>query len=321
MHDFRRPAAEMSLAVITIIWGGTFVVVQDAVRAAPVAEFMTVRFGLAAVVLALIAPRRLARITVLEAVSGTLIGVFLGSGYLFQSFGLRHTESSKAAFLTGVSIPLVPVLGLLIGRRPTWAGAAGVALATLGIALVTFKGDALTFGFGEKLVLGCATVFALHLITQGEFAPRCDPFRLAVVQLTSSAGVCAATAAALPTGWDPGLAVADWGFGLWWRVGFLAVFATAAAFVVQAWAQSVTTAIRTALICSLELVFGAIFGVWLAAEVLTVVNWTGCGLILGGIVLAEWKPTEKPAAEPLGPSPAGDPALDTPPAAGHPPRP
>jgi drug/metabolite transporter (DMT)-like permease len=273
--------------------------VQDATVAAACLPFNAVRFAVAAALLIALGLRSLAGLTRLELLAGSVIGVFLGAGYGLQTLGLRYTSSSKAAFITGLSILLIPVFGVLIGRKPDRWATLGVVTAAVGLTLVTWKGDAIEFGLGEQLVFACAIVFAWHLLTQSLVAERCDPLRLAIVQVAAAGATNALAWMLLPAAWDEGYGPADFTLKTWGAVAFLAVFATAFAFFTQAWAQQFTTPTHTALIFATEPVFGAIFGVWLAGDVLTAMNWTGCGLILVGIVFAEAGPAlTRPAGEP-----------------------
>jgi drug/metabolite transporter (DMT)-like permease len=290
MDRARQLRADVALLAVAAVWGGTFVMVQDATAQASCLPFNGTRFVVAAGLLAACGPRRLAGLTRLELSAGTLIGVFLGSGYGLQTLGLRYTSSSKAAFLTGLATLLIPIFAILIGRRPDRWAALGAGAATVGLTLVNWKNEQIELGIGEWLVLGCAVVFAWHLLTQSLVAERCDPLRLAVVQVAAAAAVNFGAAAIVPGDWDAGITAAAYGPSVWGAIAFLAVFATAAAFFTQAWAQQFTTPTHTALIFATEPVFGAIFGVWLAGDRLSGLNWSGCGLILAGIVLAEAGP-------------------------------
>jgi drug/metabolite transporter (DMT)-like permease len=225
-------------------------------------------------------------LTIRELGWGVLIGTALWAGYAFQTLGLQGTTASKAGFITGLSVVLVPVLGLFVLRhRPgVWAWV-GIALATTGLALLSLRLDErLDVNRGDLLVLGCAFAFAIHILLVARTAQWADPLRLTTVQVIV-AGLLNAVSAVLS-----GQQVASMSQEVWASVAFLGVAATALAFLVQVSVQRFTTATHTALIFTLEPVFAAIFGSWLDNDVLSISGWVGAGLILGGMLVTELLP-------------------------------
>jgi drug/metabolite transporter (DMT)-like permease len=81
-----------------------------------------------------------------------------------------------------------------------------------------------------------------------------------------------------------------WSRAVWIAIGLTAIFATAAAFALQTWAQRYTTPTRTALIFALEPVVALVTAVALGGEALTVYAVAGGALILAGILAVELKP-------------------------------
>ena len=102
--------ANLGLLLCSIVWGTTFVAVQDALHDSSVMMFLAVRFSAAAVLIALVYRKSLRRLDWQGFRAGTLVGLFMFGGYLFQTIGLQFTTASKAAFLTGSSVVLVPVI-------------------------------------------------------------------------------------------------------------------------------------------------------------------------------------------------------------------
>jgi len=96
-----RLKADVALAMCTLVWGATFVVVKNALADASVLAFLAVRFVAATILMAAIFRRTLAQTTRAELIAGAWIGVFLFGGYVFQTLGLLYTTPSKAAFITG----------------------------------------------------------------------------------------------------------------------------------------------------------------------------------------------------------------------------
>ncbi|MFH1926668.1 MAG: EamA family transporter, partial [Chloroflexota bacterium] len=112
----RQIMADVALLLVTLIWGSTFVMVKDVVAGFPVYRFLTIRFALATLALILLAARRLVSATKKQIGAGVLIGLFLFGGYAFQTTGLKYTTASKAGFITGLSVVLVPLLSTLLLR-------------------------------------------------------------------------------------------------------------------------------------------------------------------------------------------------------------
>jgi drug/metabolite transporter (DMT)-like permease len=286
----RQLGADLSLLLVTLIWGSTFVMVKDAVSSYPVFPFLTLRFGLATLALLIIGGKHLPSLGWRGVGSGILIGLFLFGGYAFQTVGLQYTSASKAGFITGLSVVIVPLLSTLILKRiPARAALIGVGLATLGLALLTLNRD-LSIVTGDVIVLGCAFSFALHIIAVSKFAPRWNALALALVQVATVAVISALISLWGHRPW-PAPAPATW-----FAAGFTGMLATALAFAVQTQMQRFTTPTHTALIFAAEPVFAAVFGVLLAGDELAGRVIAGGTLIVVGTIVSEIRWSERTAA-------------------------
>ena len=250
--------------------------------------FLTLRFSLAALALAILFRGRFTpggknlRCTIQ---GGVAAGLVLIASYYFQTQGLRFTTPSKSAFITGLSVVLVPMLAALAHRSaPGLSEIAGVLAATAGMALMTIRWEDLRMDKGDVLTLACALGFAIHILMVGRYS-RAGNFE--VLSLTQIA--TAALAGGLSFWWmeTPRLV---WSASLAGALAVTALLATALAFTAMAWAQHHTSATHTALIFSLEPVF-AWFTSWLVeGETLGRTAAIGAGLILAGILTVELKP-------------------------------
>ena len=229
---------------------------------------------------------------------GAAAGLFLGLGYQLQTSGLKFTTASKAAFITGLVVVIVPLLSAVPGvalpgsLKPTFDTYAGALLAFAGLVLLTTPpgaGFALFsgIGLGEWLCLGCAVAFAAHLLMLARAAPRVSARKLGTLQIGFAAVVLLVT---LPLGGRPYF---HGTFILWVALGVTAVLATAAAFTIQSWAQQHLPASHTALIFTLEPVFAWLTSLLFFGEQLGRRAMLGAGLILAGILLAELRPTSR----------------------------
>ncbi|GAB4409036.1 MAG: DMT family transporter [Anaerolineales bacterium] len=273
--------ADAGLALVTLIWGLTFVVVKDAVAQVPVMTFLAWRFGVGAAALLPLSLRGLRRAGRREWIAGALIGVSLFAGYVLQTAGLQWTTASKTGFITGLYVPLVPLFAWpLMRERPSRNAIVGLVLATVGLALLSLRGD-LRVEKGDLLVLGCAVAFAWQVVLIAYFAPRMPALTLAQVQITVVA-VASAVVAALA-----GEPLVPLPRAVWGAVAFNGVLATSVALGLQNWLQGKTSATHAALIFVLEPVFAAMFGWVLAGETLDLRGWVGSAMILAGMIVGQ----------------------------------
>jgi drug/metabolite transporter (DMT)-like permease len=273
--------ADAALAGNTLIWGSTFVLVQAALKDITPILFLVFRFTIATLALGLLFRGR-ARFRPTRG--GVIAGGCLFAGYLFQTVGLQFTTASKSAFITGLAIPLVPLLTCLVYlSRPKFFELAGAICATAGMGLMTLQGETLGIGRGDLLTFCCAVAFAAHIIAVGHFTGRITFESLSFMQVATAAAL------ALSTFWWIETPVVRWRPVVIIALGVTGLLATALAFTVQAWAQQHTTATRTALIYALEPVVAWLTSFWLMGEILSRRAVLGAVLILCGILIVELK--------------------------------
>ena len=274
--------AALALLAVTAVWGSTFVVVKDAVEAMPVTDFLTWRFALAALAMVVLRPRSVARLGPTGRRAGLLLGIALGVGYLLQTLGLQTTPAAVSGFITGMFVVFTPLgAAVLLRQAPSRLAWLAVAIATLGLALLSLRGASL--GTGELLTLACAAAFALHIVGLGQWSSSYDAFGLAVVQLLTVAALCAVVAL-------PGGLVVPPTAAVWSAIALTSLAATAVAFVVQTWAQAHLPPTRAAVIMTMEPVFGGAFAVLAAGEQLSGRAWLGAALVLVAMLLTEIGP-------------------------------
>jgi drug/metabolite transporter (DMT)-like permease len=290
------------MVLVVAVWGSTFVLIKGALAHATPAAFNLIRMTLAFAVMAVGYHRYWRGIRRWQVLSGALVGICLATGYQFQTLGLARTTPSKSAFITGLMVVLVPLLSAIPrlrppgGHAPRWNAFAGVVLAFAGIILLTAPAGASASGLagflpdlgsinaGDVLTFGCAVAFAFHCIALGHTSPRIGFQTLALLQV----GFCALfMAVSMPFIERPRV---DWTPGLMGALAIAAVLATAAAFSIQSWAQSVLPSTHTALILTLEPVFAWITSFLVTGERLGLIPACGAVLILAGIAITELVP-------------------------------
>ena len=294
--------AYLLMLFVVAVWGTTFVVVKGALADATPAAFNLVRMTLAFVLLAVVYHRSLRGIRRSDLAAGAVVGLFLAMGYQFQTIGLVRTTPSKSAFITGLVVVLVPLFSTIPGLRapdarpPRWNAYSGAVLAFLGILLLTAPAtvgrpgmaslvpDFSSINLGDVLTFGCSIGFAFHCLALSHVSPRIAFQPLALLQV----GFCAVfMAISLPMiehpqiHWTPRLIVA---------LVIAAALATAAAFSIQSWAQSILPSTHIALLLTMEPVFAWITSFLFMGERMGLRPAGGALLILAGIGLTELVP-------------------------------
>ncbi len=294
----KRLLADLALAFASLIWGATFVLVKDALSDLSVLSFLAVRFVLAAAIMAVIFWRPIRKMSAKTLWSGVVIGCCMFGGYIFQTAGLKFTTPTKAAFITGMCVVLVPLILAIFTRRRigpwVWVG---VAAAMVGLYFLTVPPGGLgTLNRGDTLVFVCAVMFALQIIFIGRYVGAHSVGALAFLQV--------ATTAVLSLLFLPVFAAAGWERPrlVLSREAVLAILITAIGstvigFSFQTWAQQHTSPSHTAIIISLEPVFAAFTSFLFAGERFGPRTLAGAALILAGILVAELMGPAPVAAE------------------------
>jgi drug/metabolite transporter (DMT)-like permease len=281
-----RWQADSALALVALVWGSTFVIVKQAITQISALYFLSLRFSLASLCLLLLflpAFRRMSNQQMSRGLRGGFIaGLFLWSGYVLQTFGLHYTSAANSGFLTGLYIVLVPIIGAVFYRqKPALREIAGLALATLGMGIMTLpnSGQRFAMNSGDLLTIACTVAFALHLLALSHFSKRERVEPVALGQIACAALLSTASL-------ELEKPVAIWSTGVVSAIVLTAVFATALSFAVQTWGQKHTTPTRTALIFALEPVF-ALATALAFGEPLRWLAILGGALILTGILAVE----------------------------------
>ncbi|MGZ4591336.1 MAG: DMT family transporter [Actinomycetes bacterium] len=279
----------LGLLGVTVAWGSTFFLIKDVVTRMPVADFLAVRFAVAAVALAALSPTAVFRMDPQARRRGVVLGVVYGVAQILQTTGLAHTSASVSGFITGMYVVLTPLFaGLLLRQRVGPAAWAAVALATTGLAVLSLRG--VEVGLGETLTLLSAACYALHIIGLGAWSTGRDAMGLSVVQMVTIAAVCGVAAA------PDGITLPPDG-AAWLGVVYTALLAGALALVVQTWAQAHMSATRAAIVMTMEPVFAGAFAVLLGGESVTLRLLLGGALVLAAMYLAELGPRHGADAE------------------------
>lgn len=282
----RSLKAHLLLLLVTFFWGTTFVLVKSALSSISPLYFNALRMTLATVCLGALYWRHLRALDRTGLLRCGAVGIFLGLGYEFQTAGLVLTTPSKSAFITGLSVVIVPLIMALMWRKMVrLATALGVVMALLGLYFMTVPADGISafagVNRGDLLTLGCAVAFAVQIVLVGH-ATRLYSYQQ--VALLQTAVATLLMWSAVPVAGHPRVA---WSATVIFAIVFTALVCTAAAFLVQSWAQQFTPPTHTALIFATEPVFAGVTSYLLLGERLGWRGGLGAALILAGVLVSE----------------------------------
>ncbi len=287
--DKRHPGLALwALIIVTAIWGSTFIVVQDGINEMPMMMFMGWRFVIAFLVMVAIRPSAL-KMSRETFRAGLFIGIALALGYWTQTFGLYTTSATVSGFITGMFVVLTPVAARVVYKMSIpVSGWVGVGLATIGVAFISLKGWSV--GIGEFWTLVGAVFFSFQIMWLSRWATPQTSYSIAMTQVGTTAVIF----------FIGGLFIDGFQVpqtqSVWIAIVFLAVFASAIAFIVQTWSQSQMTPAKAAVVLSAEPMFAGIFGVWLGGDEITTRILIGGALIISAMYLVELGPRKNSEA-------------------------
>lgn len=220
---------------------------------------------------------------------GLCCGVILTLSTSLQQIGIKYTTAGKAGFITALYILIVPLLGLILGKKvgiKTWIG---VALAVAGMYLLCIK-EGFSISYGDFMVLLCALVFSLHILAVDYFSPRVDGIRLSCIQFF----VCGCISAVPMLVWEhPELSQI---IRAWQPLAYAGVLSSGVAYTLQIVTQKHLNPTVASLLMSLESVFAVLTGWLVLNERLSPKELLGCVLVFTAIILAQLPQKQKKPA-------------------------
>ncbi len=280
--------AKLALLLATLIWGSSFIIVDDIVNVLPTNTLLSVRFLSATVLLAVVFHKRLKNLSRDYILRGGILGVLLFSAYMFQTFGISFPENTpgKNAFLTAVYCVIVPFMAWGFSKiRPDRFNLLAAFLCIIGIGLVSLTAD-LTIGVGDLLTLLGGVFYALHIIAVSKFSDKRDAMLLTLVQFATSGILATILSLTTESGSYASITPTP---SMILGAAYLAVFCTTIALTLQNFGQKHTDPSTASIILSLESVFGVAFSVALGAETISPRMLVGFTLIFAAVIISETK--------------------------------
>lgn len=281
----------LSLLLCTVIWGFAFIAQSVGMNLIGPFTFQMVRCFLAVLFLIPFSfVLDLGKCTMAESAgkwknpklwkSGLICGCALFVASSLQQIGLIYTDAGKAGFITAMYIVLVPVLGLFLKRKPPKATVFSVALAVVGLYLLSCMGVT-EINKGDLALMGCALAFAVQINCVDLLAEGLDGFRMNCIQSLTVAVLSIPFVAFTETVDMQNL------LSCWFPLCFAGVLSMGVAYSLQIVGQKDLEPTAASLIMSLESVFAAIGGWWLLGERMTGTELLGCGLVFAGVVISQ----------------------------------
>ncbi len=284
MNIKNRPlAGQAALLAASLLWGTSFVILKNTLESVGTLWILAIRFTIAALLLGLLAGKRLLCLDRRTWRGGVLMGLCLAAAYLFQTYGLKYTTPGKNAFLTAVYCVLVPFFAWgIYRRRPGLHHVLAALLCLAGIGFVSLSGAEIGFNRGDALTLVCGVFYALQIIVVEQYGGEDgDALCLSAVQFAVAALVCWAGALLF----EP--VPSDVPSGAWLSIAYMGFVCTGLCFFLEAWGMKRTPSSTAAVIMTLESVFGTLTSILFYHERVTAKLLTGFALIFVSVLLSE----------------------------------
>ena len=219
--------------------------------------------------------------------SGLACGVILFCACNLQQFGLKYTTAGKSGFITALYIIMVPIAGLLFGKKTGGGIWIAVGLAVSGLYLLCVEKGSFAIGKGELLTLACSLCFTVHILVIDKVSPKVDGVELSALQFLVS-GVISVVCMLLTETvvWHDVLAC-------WLPICYAGVLSCGVAYTLQIVAQKDTNPTVASIAMSMESVFAVLSGWIVLGDRLSLREGFGCLLMFAGIILAQMPEKKK----------------------------
>jgi drug/metabolite transporter (DMT)-like permease len=292
----KKYTGEAALLFNTLIWGGTFALIKNALIDISPMLFLGFRFSIAALIFLPFVYKYLKQTNRKTLIAGSILGLFYFSGFAAQTFGLNLTTATKSGFITGTFVIFIPILQLIIEKRkPKWFNVIGVILVLIGLVLLSsnqenalsfFQQIGSDFNLGDLLTLICALLFAFQVVYVDVFTKKYDYLPMVFVQLliTGIGGFLfsfffsAAGLENLKFTFNNNVIIS---------LIYTSIFASIIATVIQLKFQKSVSPTKAGIIYSIEPIFAAVFAYFLLSEKISNFGLLGCILIFIGLIVSE----------------------------------
>ena len=288
--------SELILIFSTMLWGGTFAVVKQSLNDSSPMFFLGWRFLIALIILLPFVFKNKNEFTLKSVLSGSLLGVFYFLGFATQTVGLKYTLATKSAFITAISVALVPIMQTTLEKRaPKRSSLLGIVFVLIGVlflssgntGLLKFLSDlSSNFNFGDFLTLLCAISFAAYIVYLDIASSKYGFWVILFMQITVTA-ILAFLFAAIFNSAGLETIKFDLNKSLIFGLIYTSLFTTLLTTILLTKYQKDISPTKAALIYSLEPLFATVFAFVLLGETISGIAAIGALLIMTGLIIAE----------------------------------
>lgn len=292
----KKYLGESALLLNTLIWGGTFALIKNALTDISPLLFLGIRFFIAAMLLYPFIHYTLKKMDKNTFIAGSVLGIFYFLGFATQTVGLNFTTATKSGFITGTFVVIIPILQTIIERKkPKWYNIVSIVFVMIGLVFLSSKGDNLfqfinelgsDFNIGDFLTLLCAILFAFQVVYVDVFTKKYDYMPMVFIQLiiTGLGGFLGSVILS-----SVGLEIIKFNLNsnVVFAIIYTSVFASIIATILQLKFQKVVTPTKAGIIYSFEPIMAAILAFFILGEKISKFGLLGGVFILIGLLLSE----------------------------------
>ena len=279
------------LLAATVVWGTSFFVLKTTIEQVPAFFVIAVRFLFSGMVMFFIFIKKMKTLNKKTFLQGVIIGVFVALAYMLQTSGLKYTSPGRNAFLTSSYCVMCPfIVWLLFKKKPKAYNVFSAVVCMVGIGLISLSGDSATGDksfLGEILTVLSAIFFALQIIYARRFQKDgADTIILLIFEFFTVGLILLLGSFTLEL---PKCGIKAYSVNLnqGANIAYLAIMCTLFAQSAQMIGQKFTTTSQSALILSLESVFGMFFSVLFGAEKLSIMLGIGFAVVFVAVLINE----------------------------------
>jgi drug/metabolite transporter (DMT)-like permease len=283
---------------MTVVWGGTFIFIKISLNSVDPILFIALRFGVALLGALLIWRSSLHEIPKDSYFVGLAAGSLVFLGFALQTIGLESTSATKSGFITSAYVVFIPIIESIWYRKfPSLVRIISVIVVFFGIFLISFGKNSLydwkfedPISWGDWITLFGAFIFALDIVIIDFTSRRWNEKGLLFGQISGSFFLSLISLSVHIFFFKKKILL-DWSAIAFFSIFYTGIFATILPILIQTRFQKAVTPTRAGIIFSLEPVFASLFAFVIAGEVLQILGWIGCIVVMCGIFMSEipWK--------------------------------
>lgn len=285
----KKKVSRFMMVAATMIWGITFIAQSEGAKHIEPFFFNAARFWIGALVILPISYLRSKKDTgkstfwvASDNKMITIKGAFFDSiaiflGVSLQQIGIAYTTPGKAAFLVSLSIVFVPIIGMFLGEKIKSLQWVGVFTAVVGVSLISLN-EQLQINVGDFMMIGSAFFLAINTIVSGYYNKTVESLKYTLIRFVFAAIICTIISFLTET---TNLEMVKNALP---SILFAGIISSGVGYTLQSIAQINLDDLTTALILSLESVFGAVFAWILLGQLLSFKELAGCVIVFCSVI-------------------------------------